>query len=155
MNPVDPNAISTPAGMTRDWIATATMGCLALGMGAAYLYVPPSPYVPTGGDSVDPVVSRADGVVYVTRHYDVTRPATMRITRRLISGTCPVNCDVIDLSSSELSLEPGSYARRRAHIIPHHIPPGRYVLKFDVIWQDRLGRDISAPMPPLEIEIVK
>ena len=141
--------------MTRSWIATAVMGCVSLAMVWAFLYVPPSPYVPTGGDSVDPVVSRADGVVYVTRRYEITRETPFRVSRRMVSGTCPVNCEVIDMTTSELFLKPGVYERRRPHVIPHQAGPGLWTLTFFIHYEDRLGRTITVPMPSLTIEVVK
>lgn len=139
----------------RSWTLAATLASLWLGTVTLYLYVPPSPYVPLGGDTVTPAKVKAGEHIAIKRYYRMTRDDTMLVTRSMVAGSCPKACEIIDLPSSSIVQAAGIHERTRDHLIPTTASPGRWVLRFAVHWEDRLGRTITMPMPDLEIEVVQ
>lgn len=121
----------------------------------AYMHPPPSPYVSTGGDSLNPEKVKVLGAVAISRNFLITRREPMFVVRTMVKGDCSVTCEIIDLPGGNLTLEPGAYHNViRDHSIPSFAQPGHWVLKFSIQWQDRFGRTLSAEMPPLAMEVV-
>lgn len=139
----------------RAWTLMGVISSLWLGTVGLFLYVPPSPYEPLGGDRVIPTTVRAGDHIAIRRHYRMTRDDTMTVTRSMVAGSCPRACEIIDLPSSSIVQTAGIYERTRDHLIPTTASPGRWILRFAVHWEDRLGRTITMPMPELEIEVVE
>lgn len=137
-------------------IRTACMvGAFSL-IAFAYLDVPPSPMISLGGDSVTPHSVKALEAVTVSRNYEITRNDPMFVVRTMVQGDCSKNCEIIDLPSGYLLREPGVYRNHvRDHVIPSSAQAGAWVLQFSVQWQDRFGRTLTKPLPPLGIEVIQ
>lgn len=139
-------------------VRQAIYGLLAVAWAAVvavYFYVPSSPYIGLGGDSVTPARVRVFDEVTVNRHFEITRDEVMFITRSMVRGTCPKDCEIIDLPSGYLDSAPGVYERARKQTIPSTPSPGTWVLTFSVKWEDRFGRPYTYPLVPLTIEVVE
>lgn len=142
------------APLIQALIGGASMGIAVALIVAAYMGESPSPYIGLGGDSVSPERVKVLGEVTVNRRFEITRDTVMFITRSMVSGTCPKNCEIIDLPSGYLDSAPGVYERGRKQIIPSIATPGPWVLTFSVKWEDRFGRTFTYPLVPLAIEVI-
>ena len=140
--------------MTRTAIAISSIGLVWVCSLAFYFYTPASPYIPLGGDTVTPSATRAEGVVTLLRNFEVTRRADIQITRQLIRGTCPRDCEAVDMPTSYLTIEPGTYARKRDLIIPRTAHAGKWQFHFHVRWDDHFGRTFSIALPVLDVEVI-
>lgn len=115
---------------------------------------PPSPYQSYGVDYVEPTKIHAGDVIGIYRTFKIIRPETVNITRAMVRGDCTKTCEILDLPSGSLTLEPGDYKDvRRDHIIPANITPGIWTLRFTVQWDSRLGIQQSMKLPLLQIEV--
>ena len=121
-----------------------------------WLYAFPSPIELMGGDTVTPQKVRAGERVSITRNFRVLRAEPLNVTREAIRGDCKKSCEVIDLTSSTMTLPPGEYRNVvREHTIPIHAEPGIWRLVFSVHWQGRFGRYVSESLPELTIEVIQ
>lgn len=125
-------------------------------LGYAYLSTVHPPYISIGEDTITPKVVRVYGTITVSRNYEITRFEPMFILRTMVRGDCRANCEIVDLQSGHLSLPPGVYRNVvRDQVIPSGAQPGHWVLRYSVQWQDRFGRTLTAPLPPLAVEVIE
>lgn len=107
-------------------------------------------------DMVTPREVHAGDTITIYRSFTVTRATTLKVSRVMVKGDCRKACDLRDMPSSIMEIEPGDYVRaRRDHIVPLTTQPGVWKLKFYIHWHNRLGQTKTMPLPELEIEVVK
>ena len=136
-------------------LAVLTLSIWAALVGLLF-YKPASPFVDLGGDEVAPAKVAPGGTVTVTRNFRIVRDEPMTVTRAMIFGDCKESCEILDLSTSKLSLTQGEYRKiAREHIIPMLAQPGPWRLVFVVHWQDHFGRELRQPLAELSVEVVK
>ena len=134
--------------------------CIMFALLSAIIYVaffhqssPPIEYF--GTDSVTPQRVKAGEIISVTRSFRIKRSEDFTVTRALVRGDCTRSCEIVDMSTSQLTLEPNEYRNvERRHTIPRRVDPGVWELRFTFHWHDFLGRDRTLPLPPLFIEVV-
>lgn len=125
-------------------------------MAVIWIRATPPPVELLGGDRVTPASIRPGGVVTIARNMRIVRSHPLTVTRSMIHGDCKKRCEIIDLPTSLLTLDPGEYLNlERDHIIPALAGVGHWRLVFALRWQDRFGRETHQKMPELTIEIVK
>ena len=118
-------------------------------------YEPPSPYVPYGTDSVEPSIIRVGDRIGIYRTFEITKKQPILITRSMIHGTCPYNCEIVGLTSDSIVLEIGKYEHLlRYHTIPSNVTPGTWTLLFTAHYKNILGRTFTKQLPSLQIEVV-
>lgn len=138
--------------MSRHWIWLA----IALWAGTTvFLLYAPVPFEDLGGDSISPQKVKAGETVAIIRNLRVIRDTPMRVTRSMIKGDCRRSCEIIDLPSSVLTLQPGEYLNlRRDHIIPLLASPGMWRMAFAIHWEDNLGRGHHESLKDLSFEVL-
>lgn len=133
----------------------ATLSLTWASLAALYFYVPPSPMVPISGDTATPSIVKVGDIVTVSRNFKITRAAPFKVVRTMVQGDCARNCEIIELSSSSITRQPGVYVgNTRELVIPQTADPGQWVLQYTLHWNDWFGRAHSRPMPPLTIQII-
>lgn len=114
------------------------------------------PLVAYGLDRVEPKVVRAGDQISVYRTFRVTSTDVIAVSRSMVKGDCKIQCEIVDLYSGFLTLQPGEYVElKREHIIPKHLDPGRWNLVFSIRWHNALGGTQSLVLPPLAIDVVE
>lgn len=112
------------------------------------------PIVNLEGDKLTPARVKAGERVTVYRSFRVLREQEFTVNRYMVKGDCKPNCELIDLSTSRLTLQEGDYiAVRRDHVIPERASPGLWTLQFTWYWRDRIGREHSLPLVPLGVVV--
>lgn len=116
------------------------------------------PYEPLGGDTATRVVPYM-GEVIVTRNFRITRAVPMIVARSAVSGVCEKTpsrrpgCEIIELASGELNLEPGEYTISKPHTLLSSVKPGRWRLAFNIRWTGAFGIVYATQLPDLDIEV--
>ncbi len=64
--------------------------------------------------------------VVIDRHFEVTRPARIEMSRSIETVTQTGDILTVQLPGASVDREPGKYAIQRNLVIPHGIPPGEY-----------------------------
>lgn len=139
------------------WATRALIAAVGI-MGLAWIYyaaIAAVPPITWHGSSVYPEVVQAGGRIDVTRRFTVHREAIIDVQRKLVKGDCSRECLQYDLNSSTSTIYPGEYNRTLPHNIPASVEPGRYVLLFEIHWQNAVGYRYSIRHPPLSIEVVR
>jgi hypothetical protein len=135
-------------------VSNALYILLLIFIGWTIFYLPSPPVENRGGDSVTPETVKAGGTVTVLRSYRVHREADLTVSRVMVRGDCAKECEVLDLTNSNLVLEPGDYVNvRRDHVIPLRASPGEWTLRFTWHWMDALGRPRTLALVPLRIVV--
>ncbi len=129
---------------------------LWLGTSALWLYEPSSPVTNWRGDSVTPTVVKTGDKITVFRSFTGLISESISVTRSIVHGDCSKNCDVVELPSGNILVEPGEFLNvAKDYILPTTLHPGIWVLRFYIHWQDRFGRTLSQALPELSIEVVQ
>ena len=139
---------------TRALIAAIGFGGLWWTYYSSIAAIPPLTW---SGSAVYPSIVRAGDEISVFRNFTVHREVVVEVHRRLISGDCSskVGCTQYDLPTSTVMFEPTNYNAVRRHLIPHNVAPGKYLLQFEVHWQNVIGYRYAVRHPPLYIEVVR
>lgn len=122
------------------------------------LYPPPSPVTSLEGfvDTVEPVKVHVGGIISVSRNLRSTTGEQVTVFRTIVRGDCKVSCEIVELTSSMISLAPGDYHdAKKDHVLPITADPGVWKIVFTILWKDALGRTLRYELPQLDLEIVK
>lgn len=139
-------------------MANILLGAIILGIltliGMSF-YEPPSPLVDLGGDAIAPAAVKPLGRIEITRNFIILRSEPMRVSRRMIKGDCRTSCEIVDLPSGSLLLDPGEYRNiRRDHLIPSFVAPGEWRVLVTIYWQDQLGRELHQNLAGLKLVVL-
>lgn len=133
-------------------IAAAGIGILLL---MAYSLIISDPPIKWESGSVRPVVVRAGDWFEVSRSYTTSRVQAVEIHRELVEANCVKSCAKFTLPGSGFTTKIGREDDgRRFHQVPNIARPGEYLLKFELRWENFIGRTYSDPLPVLRIEVV-
>ena len=124
-----------------------------ISLGGLYLWSLSPPIKYGGVQELEPPVVCPGQTVFIVRDLEITRPTILTIVRNFEHRLPDGRVEVLEGLDVRIAYVPGVFRQKRIFTIPTQLPPGEWVLRNQVTWEDWPGFTHTINAAPIKFTV--